>query len=657
MAKLKKQKEKATSKNLKLINYDYVYELTPNHTNFILIAAGLLSFLLGIYYVISAYKTNNINGFPLDDPWIHLTFAKNLVQYQSFSYFKNDMVTAGSTSPLYTLILAGFYIVFKNEMILSYALGLIFLIVSTIFFLKISLLDFSKETIYAILISVILISDKWINFISVSGMETTMFILVLLLTTYFYKKRNAVAFAVFFALILWTRPDGIAFIGALAIDYFICIYLSKSDNEMILFSKKEFLKIGIIIASLFAIYFGMNLYLSGSLLPNTYNAKLAYYSPEFRSRGDFFKNEVWNYFTTGSYGIVMVGFLAGILFSISNLFKKRYDARLLYIAFIFALVFIYWYKLPYAHRFGRYMMPLIPFFILTSGLGFRDLFKLAGKYFNSRSVAIGSTILVLTITLIFSVKNYFGNISSYAFECKYINDRQVEAAKWIKENTKEEDIIATHDVGAIGFYSDRKIIDIAGLVTPELITKISDQNYVSYMTDFINKSNVTYVAFLREWYRVVNQNPLFSTQDISPNEIMEIYKYEPSKTHILPKLVNSGLMEVQNRFASKNPQNIQSGMQILNQVLPLDPNSSLTYLLLAYGSSLLNDLSSSEKYLLKSLDLYPQYKDALLQIAHLYRVQNKIEESKKYYEIYLNYYPADNKTRDILNSLNEKTNK
>ncbi|MGV8018322.1 MAG: hypothetical protein AB2L26_09125 [Ignavibacteria bacterium] len=42
---------------------------------------------------------------------------------------------------------------------------------------------------------------------------------------------------------------------------------------------------------------------------------------------------------------------------------------------------------------------------------------------------------------------------------------------WIKENTKPEDIIATHDVGAIGYYSDRKIVDVAGLITPELITE------------------------------------------------------------------------------------------------------------------------------------------------------------------------------------------
>ena len=57
-----------------------------------------------------AFQRNGTNGFPLDDPWIHLQFAKNLHAYGHYSYYKAEMVTSGSTSPLYTLILAlGFF--------------------------------------------------------------------------------------------------------------------------------------------------------------------------------------------------------------------------------------------------------------------------------------------------------------------------------------------------------------------------------------------------------------------------------------------------------------------------------------------------------------------------------------------------------------------
>ncbi len=651
MAKSKKQKQQVQAKSA--FDTSFVYE--PNQTLKIVIYAGiaLVSFLLSFIYIFSANGTNAVLGFPLDDPWIHLTFARNLVDYHSFSYFKNEMATAGSTSPIYTLLLAAGFFVTSNEMILSYVIGIAFLMLSSVFFYKLSSYDFAKENVYALLATAIFIADKWMNFISVSGMETTMFIFILIATVYFYRQKKVVPFGIFLSLILWSRPDGIAFIGALAVDMFIQNYFSKSDSGIKLFSKRDLTKIGIIAAVFLALYFIMNLSLSGSLLPNTYNAKLTYYAPEFRSRADFFKGEVWDYFTKGSYGLIMIGFFAGIFFTLKDLFKKKYNNNIFYIIFIIAFIFIYWYKLPYAHRFGRYLMPVIPFMIIVSSFGFKDFFKTLGGFLNNKTVAIYGTILILAVIAIYSFNNYLENKNNYITECKYINDRQVEAAKWIAANTNENDIIATHDVGAIGFYSKRKIVDVAGLVTPELIMKISDANYVDEMKQYLNKNGVTYLAFLREWYRVVNQNPLFTTQDISPMEIMEVYKYEANKTNILSKMSNSIIMEVQNRLGSKNPQQIQSTGQLLNRSLQSDPNSSLTYFYLGIGSLMSNDMKNGETFLLKAVEIFPDFKDANLQLGILYKRNNRNEEAKKYLEKYLTLNPNDQKIKEELKQLNE----
>jgi tetratricopeptide (TPR) repeat protein len=237
--------------------------------------------------------------------------------------------------------------------------------------------------------------------------------------------------------------------------------------------------------------------------------------------------------------------------------------------------------------------------------------------------------------------------------CKYIDDRQVKAAKWIKINTNENDIIATHDVGAIGFYSQRKIVDIAGLVTPELINKISDENYVVEMNEYMKKNGVTYLAFLPEWYRVVNQTPLFSSQDISPSEIMEVYKYDPVKTVILSKVSNSIIMEVQNRLSSRNPQQIQSVVQLLNRSLQLDPNSSLTYFYLGIEGMMTNDTKAGEANLLKAIEIYPDFKDAVLQLGVFYKRSGKLEDAQKYLEKYLLLNPNDQKVKDQLKEITE----
>jgi len=650
MAKPKKQKQVQSKA---VINTDFLYE--PNKNVKILIYSGIafISFILSFIYVFSANKVNGGFGFPLDDPWIHLTFAKNLVDYHSFSYFKNEMATAGSTSPVYTLLLAAGFFFTSNEMILSYVLGIAFLILSSVFFYKLSSFEFGKEGVYALLVTAVFIADKWMNFISVSGMETTMFVFILIATAYFYRQKQVVPFAVFVSLILWSRPDGIAFIGAIVLDIFIQNYFAKTNPDIKIFSKKDFIKIGVIAAVFFALYILMNYSLSGSLLPNTYNAKLTYYTPENRSRADFLKLEVWNYFTTGSYGVIMIGFFAGAIYSIYNLFRKKYNNNILYVIFIFAFVFIYWYKLPYAHRFGRYMMPIIPFLILVSSAGFKELFKSLGSYLSNRTLAVYGTIVILGLITVYSFTNYLDNKASYITECKYINDRQVMAAKWIKENTKETDVIATHDVGAIGFYSQRKIVDVAGLVTPELINKISDINYVAQMNEYLKKSGVTYLAFLREWYRVVNQTPLFTTQDISPVEIMEVFKYDPDKTNILSKMSNSIIMEVQNRLASRNPQQIQSVGQLLARSLQADPNSSLTYFYLGIAGMMTNDNKAGENNLLKAIELYPDFKDAILQLGIFYKRNNRNEDALKYLEKYLLLNPNDQKVKDQLKEVTE----
>lgn len=653
MAKTKTHTKKSSAK-MKKVDVDFNLNLKSRQTFFIGLAAAVISVLLAVYYAFYALKLNGYFGFPLDDPWIHLTFAKNFSEYFSFSFYKNEMVTAGSTSPIYTFLISLAFLITKNEFILSYFFGILFFAVSVYAFFKLSELDFGREYLYVMILTIIFAVDNRINFIAVSGMETTMFILILIATSYFYKKRNAVLTGILIGLIIWTRPDGVAFITALLFDYLIAVYLSKKDKNIILFSKQDLIKLGIIAGIIAAVYFVMNLMLSGSLLPNTYNAKLTYYTPEFRSRSDFFKNEVWGYFTSGSYLIIMTGFFLAVFFTFKDFFRKIYNPNILYISFTAALILIYYIKLPYAHRFGRYLMPVIPFFILGSGLGIRDTAKMLGRYFKSRNVAIGIIIVILSVTAVYSTVNYLDNRKSYAEECKYINDRQVAAALWINQNTKETDIIATHDVGAIGYYSGRKLIDVAGLVTPELIDKIHQPDYNKYMMEYLKNQGVSYLVFLQEWYRVSNANPLFSTAETLPPEIMEIYRYEPGKTLILNTETKSRIMYCIELISKKN---YDQAINILKQGLVNEPNSALIYFIISISYIQKNDLQNAEANLRKSLQLFPEYRLALGQLGLIQKQKGNFEEAKTLFEKYLTVSPGDIKIQEHLKSVKDSLRK
>lgn len=659
-----KSVERKKKKSKPSVSFDLDYEPAKSHR--ITIYAGILlfSFFLSLLYIKGALEQNGYFGFPLDDPWIHLTFAKNLVNYHSFSYYKNEMVTAGSTSPLYTLILSVLYIVNKNEMIISYFLGIVSFLLASVMFYKLASYGFPKENIYALLATLIFVTDKWMNFISVSGMETTMFILFLLIATYYYRKNNAVMIGVSLGVTLWLRPDGLTFILAMLIDYMIKYYISRQgkSNEN-LFSRQDLLKLAIAFGSIVILYLSMNFWLSGTLLPNTYNAKLAYYSPEFKSRVEFLKFEVFNYLTRGGYLLIAIGFLFGVLRVLLSLTRKKYHEGILYVLFIFTIIFVYWYKLPYAHRFGRYLMPVIPFYILTSVIGFKYIAVIIGKLLNSRRTAIGLIVSLLIVSIVWSLSDYFENKKAYANECKYINDRQVVTAKWLRENTNENDVIATHDVGAIGFYSDRKIVDIAGLVTPEVIRNVGDTGYVSYMEQFMKQQGVTYLAFLKEWYRVSNQNPLFSSFDLVqvlvsqpgkavldryPGETMEVYKFYPDKTLILSKKANS-LNTMAQEFMTQN--NVTTALRYLEESLRSQPNAAVTYFIIANAFLLAGDAKNFEKNLKKALDYFPEYNEANVELAMFYKTQNNCKEAAQLLKKVILNLPNNKKVQDIYNSL------
>ena len=632
--------------------YDFDSPFRPNRTLKIIfnVVIVLLPVFLAFVYYRFAINQNKVRSFPLDDPWIHLTFAKNIFEYFSFSFFKNEMVTAGSTSPLFTILEAVGFFFTTNEMLIGYAMGVLFFVLSAYAFYRLSVLEFGKEIIFALLTAGIFIIDKWIVFISLSGMETTMFIFILILASFFYKKRMALPLGTMLGLLLWTRPDGVAFIGAIIIDYALVRTYSKNQLDLQLFTGKDFRKIILSFALVAGLYIVLNYVLSGSFLPNTYNAKLTYYSPEFRSRWDFLQYEVWEYFKTGAYYVLMIGFLYSVGKLIYDLYTKTYNQNTLYIVFILLFVLMYFIKLPYAHRFGRYMMPLIPFFILVATVGFRDIARIINKYTTNALFSKSIFYILIGITYFIGVKNYDENREQYALQCKYIYDRQVMAAQWLNKYTKEDDIVATHDVGAIGYYSNRKIVDVAGLVTPELIGKINDLSYVSYLQTYMKEKGVTYLAFLREWYRVSNQNPLFTTANSLPPEVMDVYKFVPGETEILSKEGNS-LIEMMTKLV--NQKAAQQIVYLGNRLLAIEPRSSLAYYYMAYAYQLLKDNANYERSMQKAMELFPDFKDAHLYYGEYLKNEKRLEEAKIHYEKTLQLEPANVRAANGLKEINE----
>src|SRR5512133_2117906 len=75
--------------------------LLPRRLPWVLLIGAVLS-VAG--YLLTSGRTYGI-GFPLDDAWIHQTYARNLAQYGQWAFFPGQP-SAGSTAPLWSALLA-----------------------------------------------------------------------------------------------------------------------------------------------------------------------------------------------------------------------------------------------------------------------------------------------------------------------------------------------------------------------------------------------------------------------------------------------------------------------------------------------------------------------------------------------------------------------
>ena len=654
MAKPKKKQEKKQKQSIET-EIRFSLKVNPTAKKIIFAVLILLAVILPVYYVIYAYSINSFYSFPIDDPWIHLQFAKNLAEYGTFSYFKNEIVTAGSTSPLYTFVVAAGFLVTKNEMWLSYVLGILFFALAVFYFYKGSEDTFPKENWLAIAAVLIFALDKWLSLISVSGMETTMYIFMLVACFYYYHRRSPILFGITLGLTMWIRPDAAVFIIAVFIDYMLLLYFKKNlprENEGIsLFPPPDLLKILAAFVIIASLYFAMNLSISGSLFPNTYSAKIAYYGPDidFR-RPAFLKVEVWEYFTQSAYILLIIPFIIAVFKILSDTSRKRYNRNFIAVLFIFALIFVYWYKLPYAHRFGRYLMPIFPFYILLSVYGLREFFSWLARFLNDKKFINTLNIMFLTAVIIYFCFDYYKSRGLYQFETNHIYTRQVVTAKWLKNNTPEGSIIATHDVGAIAFYSDRKIIDIVGLINPEFIPMLHKPEFRNFMEGELKNQNVSYLAFLKEWATVANQTPLFKAGENI--EVMFVYKYIPDRTHVLSLDITSGLTQADEFIRTKE---YQKAMLVLNKLASYDPKASAIYFLLAYTNVAVGNPVSAEKNLLKAIELYPDYREAVSALSNLYKAAGRISEARSTLSSYQKNNPSDSTINRMLTLLPDST--
>ncbi|MBC7876622.1 MAG: hypothetical protein H7Y59_05565 [Anaerolineales bacterium] len=462
------------------------------YIDLVIIAGAVI--LIAVIYLLTSQYTYAV-GFPLDDSWIHQTYARNLALNGEWA-FRTGIPSAGSTAPLWSALLAIGFLFHLAPYIWTYLLGAL-----TLFALAILCEWAVRKLIESYRPRFpwvgIFIAFEWhLAWAAMSGMETLLHglivttVLVLLMT----NTPRYLALGLLTGLAAWVRPDGLTLLGPVL----MVILFNEQDTPSRFAALTRYL-IGF--GSLFVPYLLFNLAVGGTPMPNTFYAKQAEYI-------DWQNIPILNRFSqlllqllVGPSLVLFPGMIGWLVKSIR---QKMWGslAALIWCAGYFAL---YISRLP-LYQHGRYIMPAMPIFFLFGLLAFAefDKRKMFERYhWVAQTIWRGSAVMFTFGFIILGAR-------SYAQDVAVIESEMVVTAKWVAENLPQNALIAAHDIGALGYFDDHELIDLAGLVSPDVIPFIRDE---PQLADYLDQRGADYLIAFPEFYPllIVNTESVFVT--------------------------------------------------------------------------------------------------------------------------------------------------
>ncbi len=542
---------------------------------------GVLAAVAALFVLYSVITTNSFAGFPFDDAWIHLTFAHTLATTGRFAYGTLNMATSGSTSPLFTFIEAILFLVTKNEFVVA-LIPCIAAFAASAFLFYLLVREFTNLPWVPVAGVVLFVAAPSLLIISNWGMETGLVIALLLWSLLAYRRERWDQLAIAMGLAIWARPDTGVLTIAMGLDYLYTRTVAPS---------KPGVKAMLIVCSIVVLYAGFNFMLSGTVLPNTFYAKLAYY----KNSNTNFWAQLWVLIAGGGRIIAFILAVGGIVWMFTE--KKR--GNIVLILSPLGMIFLYHWKLPYLYQDGRYLIPILPFILLLAVIGSARSASWLAKSISVASLLSMILILAAAIGVFTGMSDAIDNV---AFEDSYIHNLQVETAQWCAKNLPASVVITTHDIGALGYYSERRVVDLVGLADPSMIKFLDKPGAVSAL----RKKGVSYAALLDNWYEIPNENTVFVNSPPA-SETMRVYNFTDS-TRFTGGKVLSIHKYLYGLLRGEDPSSFQEAMK---EAIAAEPDNALTYTLGGEVLLKLNKLDAAKAAFQKALTLFPSSERAM----------------------------------------------
>jgi hypothetical protein len=450
-------------------------------------AFGVAYLSLGMGFLMAMFS-----HWAYDDPFITYRYATNLASGFGFVYNPGEHVLS-TTTPLFTILLMSLSFVWPSIPSLANVIGVISLLTGALF-----LWDLANSWNVPMVGWVgLLLYPTFPLLVMTIGSETPLYLALCLGAFAFYARGSYRLTAVLAALALLTRPDGVLLAVVLGVDYLVrfiyirprqvaAAYLNQSqDTSQFDACSAELsqpcarrvpwgaVMIFLSLSIPWFVYAWMNF---GSPFPATMAARQFQGSMAISERfAPGLLTIARQYSTRWHYWLQLILSTAGLVY-----LALRAPRWVLLISW--TAIYFLGYSMLGVSRYFWYYAPLVPGFVVLVGLGFEGLSRLAGlklnleegeylkrNYRNLRGWMALLTIGVLSALFIAQIV-HLDQIQASP-DARYPVYREV--GEWLRANTDPGTKVATLEVGIIGYYSHKHMIDFAGLIQPQVAPQLS----------------------------------------------------------------------------------------------------------------------------------------------------------------------------------------
>lgn len=401
----------------------------------------------------------------LEDAYITFRYARNIAQSNGFVYNVGERVL-GTTSPLQALLLAGLGISFGPDRIpvlASVVVPPFGIAAGVLTFLAMRRLGASAAGAAVGLLFFYL--HPVVMRTSLGGMETPLVLFLMGLSLYFLAQRRAAAAALSVGLLALCRIDGLIWGGLV-----VAVTLLSDYRRPL----RQALGFGSVVAPwlLFSwLYFG-------SPVPNSMLAKgvvrpgrehLLTNPLHFSRLSRFYLSGLTlsmnDWLVVASLCLIALGVLAAV--------RTRRRELLLLPAFL-AIYPVVMY-LGRAPMFEWYLAPMLLCSLPLIGVGLSQMVGLVLSGKARRPVRMGALVCLVALAVVAlpAVVREAKTMPRRVARARSVQQNEFGLRRavglWLRQHTPEHASVAMEGIGYQGYYSERRVIDMAGLVTPKVI--------------------------------------------------------------------------------------------------------------------------------------------------------------------------------------------